>query len=295
MRTRRVAGDVVAHSKAQNVTDGNVPCGRNVLREPNPVFPIIGVRTAQVGGAAIAALLAMGAVLPPERMRPVVAAGGALVAGGLSAYFVATFTAALPLGAPVMTELPNGDAVALTFDDGPHPATTPRLLDLLAEHDAKATFFVVGESARRYPDLLRRIRDAGHGVGVHGLRHRAMVLESAAAIRRDLREAIRVIEQAAPGGLPVRLFRPPYGFKTWTLGREARRLGLQIVAWSLDGRDYDPLTAEALLARLRSRLRPGAIVLLHERPQTTRTLDALPGLLRHCAGRGWRCVALDGG
>ena len=262
--------------------------------EPNPVAQIIATRTAQVGGAALLALLAARAVLPRDRFRPLVPWGGLAVGGGLSAYFCATFHPRVPLGAPLVTRLLGtaGNAVALTFDDGPHPDTTPRILDLLREHGAKATFFVVGESVARYPELVRRVRAEGHGVGIHGLRHRTMVLQNARAIQADLREAARRIEAAAPGGAPVRLLRPPYGFRSWTLGRVATRLGLQLVAWSLDSRDYRPVTPAHLLERVKTRLAPRDIVLLHERPDAPHTLDALPALLRFCRARGWQCVAL---
>lgn len=265
--------------------------------QPNPVAQIIAVRSGQVGGTALATLagLAM-AGLPPARLAPLAAWGGLAVAGGLSAYFVATFTAGVPLGAPLLTRLPpaaqGSEAVALTFDDGPHPDTTPRLLDILAEQNARATFFVVGERASRYPEIVARIAREKHTLGVHGLRHQAMVLQSARQIACDLSEAVRRIEDAAGRPLPQRLLRPPFGFKTWTLGRTAVRLGWTLVAWSLDPRDYDSIPPEILAARVRERLAPRSIVLLHERPGVCATPAALPGLLHFVAARGWRCVAL---
>lgn len=265
--------------------------------EPDPVAGviarIIAVRGAQAGGAALLALLGLRAALPPARLRPLVLGGGAFVTAGLSAYFTATFVASVPLGTPIRTRLPDGaqSAVALTFDDGPHPDTTPRLLDILAAHDARATFFVLGEAASRHPDLVRRIRAGGHTLGIHGLRHRAMALQGAHAVESDLREARARIESA--GAPPLRLLRPPYGFKSVTLGRVAARLGLSLVAWSVDLHDYNPTAADALLARAKAHVRPGAIVLLHEGPHASATLDALPHLLRFCNERGWPCVELD--
>jgi peptidoglycan/xylan/chitin deacetylase (PgdA/CDA1 family) len=256
-----------------------------------------------VGGSALLALGVARAVLPPEAFRtaryPV---GGLAVAGRACRHtFVATFTARLPLGAPLRTRLPTSprfaDAIALTFDDGPHPETTPRLLDLLRGAPggpARATFFVIGERAARYSDLIRRIADEGHVIGVHGLRHRTMVLQSAQQIVDDLREAARRIKQAAGDrATGARLLRPPYGFKTATLCRTAARQGYALVAWSLDPRDYDPIMPTQIRARIAARLRPRDIVLLHERPGVTRTLDALPGVLHDIARRGWRCVPLE--
>jgi peptidoglycan/xylan/chitin deacetylase (PgdA/CDA1 family) len=262
---------------------------------PNPVAQIIAVRTAQVGGAAVASLAGLRLLLPPERFWPLVPWGGTVVAGGLSAYFVATFHARTRFpGTPLLVRLPReaGKAVALTFDDGPHPDTTPRLLDRLAEGGATATFFVVGERASAYPRLVRRIVEEGHALGVHGLRHRTMVLQSAREIERDLTEARRRIEDAAGAPLTARLLRPPYGFKTWALARTADHLGWSLVGWSLDPRDYDPASAEELAARTASCLVPGAIVLLHERPDSDTTPGALPGILQACRERGLTCLPL---
>ncbi len=264
--------------------------------EPNPVAEIIATRTLQVGVGALALQTALRCLLrDPDRARWA-SWGAAGVTVGLSGYFAATFSARVPLGgARLVTRLPRSagpGAVALTFDDGPHPDTTPRLLDILAAHQAKATFFLIGERASRHPDLARRITDEGHTVGVHGLRHRTMVLTSGPQLRRELREAVRRIEDATGQALPSpRLLRPPYGFKTVTLCRVAGREGFQIVAWNVDGRDYDDPPPNILTARLLSRLTPGAIVLLHERPRRPETLEAtLPVLLAEIRARGLRPV-----
>jgi len=267
--------------------------------DPNPVAQIIVTRTLQTSGAALLALAGLRAALPPERFRPLAGIGGLLVAGGLSAYFAATFSPRTPLGGvPLVCRLPveAGAVVALTFDDGPHPETTPRLLDVLAAHDAHATFFVVGENAARFPGLVRRIVAGGHAVGIHGLRHETMVLQSATRAAADLRAARHIIANAAGFADPaaaVRLFRPPYGFKTATLCRTAARLGLVTVAWSRDPRDYDLVSANEVRARLAARLRAGDIVLLHERPDALHTLNALPDVLKDAATRGLKSVALE--
>ncbi|MBC7807526.1 MAG: polysaccharide deacetylase family protein, partial [Akkermansiaceae bacterium] len=183
---------------------------------------------------------------------PLAVAGGVGVAGGLSAYFARTFSPrTIFSGCPLLTRLPRsgGNAVALTFDDGPHRDTTPRILDALAAADARATFFVVGERATQYPEIVRRIVREGHTIGIHGLQHRTMVLQSESEIERGLEEALMRIEQAAGEKLPrPLLLRPPYGFRTRTLARTAQRLGFVTVAWSLDPRDYDPTDTETLTA-----------------------------------------------
>jgi peptidoglycan-N-acetylglucosamine deacetylase len=242
----------------------------------------------------MAFLAGLGLTLPRPDFFAVIPWGGAIVAGGLSAYFVATFYARTTFGTPLVVRLPEaaGNAVALTFDDGPHPKTTPILLDALARAGAKATFFLVAERTRAYPELAKRIADEGHGIGVHGLRHRTMVLQSAKEIERDLAEAQQVIEEVAGKPLGVRLLRPPYGFKTLTLCRTVQRLGWTLISWSNDPRDYDPISADELTRRAANRLVPRDIVLLHERPETARTNDALPALLRIGQQRGLSFVSL---
>src|SRR6185436_18560345 len=106
----------------------------------------------------------------------------------------------------------RGDAtsngVALTFDDGPNPATTPRILELLAQAGVRATFFVLGEKAERHPEVLRAVVDGGHSVGVHGYRHdRLYAFKSPSAVESDIRRASQVIEREA--GVRAKWFRPP--------------------------------------------------------------------------------------
>jgi peptidoglycan/xylan/chitin deacetylase (PgdA/CDA1 family) len=257
---------------------------------------IIGVRTAQVGGVAGILLAGLAAVYPSSVVLHAAIVGGIAVTVGLSVYFARTFNPRTTFhGYPLLVRLrePCGNTVALTFDDGPHPDTTPRILDALAVASARATFFVVGERATQHPELVRRMVEEGHTVGVHGLRHRTMVLQSAREIERDLEEAVKRIEAAAGISLPrPLLLRPPYGFKTWTLARTAHRLGFAIVAWSLDPRDYDPTDIEALTAKVVARLGTGDIVLLHERPELPVAADVLPRLLDWCDGEQLSPVGL---
>jgi peptidoglycan/xylan/chitin deacetylase (PgdA/CDA1 family) len=271
--------------------------------EPNPVMQIIVTRTLQTVAITVPLLIGLRVVLSPDRFGLLLRAGGPLVTAALSAYFAAAFHARSPLfsllsgrGNGFISRLPAsaGNTVALTFDDGPHPRSTPYLLDILAQHNARATFFLVGERVSRCPEVVRRMADEGHAIGVHGLRHRTMVLQKPAQVRNDIQEAIRSIEEAAGAPLPFpRLLRPPYGFKTPLLGRMAARLGCRIIAWSLDPRDYDPISSDSLMARLAQKVSPGSIVLLHERPGESVTAQALPSLLKLCHDRGLECRPLS--
>ncbi|WP_258934112.1 polysaccharide deacetylase family protein [Nesterenkonia pannonica] len=103
-------------------------------------------------------------------------------------------------------------AVALTYDDGPHPEHTPRILDVLADHQASATFFVLTPAARAHPGILRRMLDEGHRIGLHGADHRSLLTMSTRAAVRAVAKAKDELEQLA--GAPVTLYRPPYGHHT---------------------------------------------------------------------------------
>lgn len=179
--------------------------------------------------------------------------------------------------------------VALTFDDGPHPDVTPRLIDLFARFDAKATHFVVGAAVRANPDLVAALRQAGHVVANHTDRHPSLVRLSRTERRAELRAC-----QDALGDDASPWMRPPYGHYDLACARDVRALGLRCVTWSAHVEDWRPASADALAERLRKALRPGAIVLLHEALFTTvdptaddrrPLLDALERVLSENAGR----------
>ena len=203
---------------------------------------------------------------------------------------------------PVVSRLATGEpVVALTFDDGPDPVVTPRILDVLAAHGARATFFVLGERAARHPDVIRRIARDGHTVATHTQHHRlGFHFGSAAYVHREIEDAIDVV-----AGILARrpaLFRPPQGLRTPCFASGWRRTrGLTCVTWSVRGLDSLPTTAAKIVARIVPRLAPGAIVTLHDGTGlgggTDRqpTVDALAAILAACVARGLRCVALRDG
>lgn len=168
--------------------------------------------------------------------------------------------------------------LALTYDDGPHPEHTPLILDTLAEHGVSATFFVLAEPSQQHPDVIRRIVADGHEVALHGADHRSMLgMGDREAIDSVLR-ARDVVESI--GGVPVRLFRPPYGHHTPGQAARARRAGLELVIWSSDGLDWIDDTAERIAQRAWRSVFPGGILLLHDDradPETLRDGEQLPG------------------
>jgi len=158
--------------------------------------------------------------------------------------------------------------VALTFDDGPDPVSTPHFLDLLAAHDVRATFFLLGRYAADEPRLLQRMVREGHELAVHGWTHRCVALVRPAALATQLRATRQVIEDHT--GRAPRWYRPPYGVLTPYAQRAAHDAGLETVLWSAWGRDWERrATPERVVATVRRDLRPGGTVLLHDSDRTS--------------------------
>jgi len=154
--------------------------------------------------------------------------------------------------------------VALTFDDGPDPATTPALLDLLAAHGVRATFFVVGERARRHPGLIDEIHSGGHELAVHGWSHVDFLRLSPGAAAREVEHTAALLRKLT-GRQPV-WFRPPYGALSGTALWASRRAGLRPVLWTAWARDWEAPEPTLIVRRLRDGGGPGGTVLLHDSP-----------------------------
>lgn len=172
-----------------------------------------------------------------------------------------------PLGT-IVAAAPREPLAALTFDDGPDPEWTPRLLDLLEAHGARGTFFLIGQAVARHPELVARMVAAGHAIGNHTWDHLSLPLLK----RRGRRAQIRWCGEALAPYLAAgeeKLFRPPYGHQSLGSQLDALALGYRIVTWSIVAEDWRADPAEALVGRVRRRLRPGAIVLFHDTLATT--------------------------
>ncbi len=203
---------------------------------------------------------------------------------------------------PSVTHLPAGTrGVALTFDDGPDPTFTPRVLELLDAYDAKATFFVVGERAAAHPELVRDIARRGHTLGSHSQTHAlsfhgAGVAHARAEVRAGMQSIARIT------GVRPRLFRPPQGVRTPFLRDALRGLApdeaVTCVTWTARGLDATSKSSDAIIARLAPHLREGAILVLHDGTglhgtnDRTPTLIALEHLLSAARSRGLPCVPL---
>lgn len=166
-----------------------------------------------------------------------------------------------------------GGFAALTFDDGPDPIWTPRMIDALHQAEARATFFVIAPLASKYPELIRTMLEAGHDVEFHCTEHIRHTHASREEIESDTREGLKMLRAL---GVEPRLWRPPWGvLAPWTL-EVASGFGLEIVTWTADTRDWRGDSAPEMLRRVEPLLGPGAVVLLH---------DALgPGALRTGCG-----------
>ena len=144
---------------------------------------------------------------------------------------------------------PKQNQIALTFDDGPNPAATPRLMEVLARHQVRATFFVIGDYVLREPSLAREMLAAGHTIGNHTMHHLWLPRHPSAKIRAELVGCNDALEQTL--GAPVKLFRAPHGAKRPAVMRIAKSLGMQTVQWNLMVGDWKDRTSAELLARIR--------------------------------------------
>ncbi len=165
-----------------------------------------------------------------------------------------------------LSGLAPGGHVALTFDDGPDPTSTPSFLRLLDELGVRATFFVLGRHLER--GLLREMVDRGHEIGVHGWDHRPVVLHRPYALLDGIARTRDLVVDAS--GASVQWYRPPYGLVTTTSWWAAGRAGLRTVLWSAWGRDWERrATPASVTSIVRAQLRPGGTVLLHDSDRTS--------------------------
>lgn len=202
-----------------------------------------------------------------------------------------------PLFGRVLARLPTRErTVALTFDDGPNPDATPRILDTLAEWGVTATFFVLGRHAERWPALVQRTAEEGHALGNHGFWHRKLHWRSPGYVRRDLALGTAAIRSAA--GVHPRWFRAPHGYRSPWVSRIARGFGQRTVGWTLGVRDSDRPGTALISGRVLRRVSPGTILLLHDGDgydpagDRMQTAKALPAILRGLRERGYGFATL---
>jgi len=180
--------------------------------------------------------------------------------------------------------------VALTFDDGPHPKNTPRLLDILKARNVKATFFVIGRSVDTYPHIARRIVAEGHEIGNHTYTHGKLTSMSDAKVREEIDKSRRAIGRAT--GVKARTMRPPYGA---LLQRQRemlhREYGFPTILWSVDPLDWQRPGVSVVRQRIVDGARPGGILLAHDLHSST--VDAMPSTIDALLKKGFKFVTVS--
>jgi peptidoglycan-N-acetylglucosamine deacetylase len=244
---------------------------------------------ALAGAAALLSSLAAAAGVPEApllRLALVLVAWAAL--GALIAF---SFTPGFDLPWRAIRRVPGVRRVAITFDDGPHPDTTPALLAVLRHARVRATFFLVGEAVDRWPELVRQIAADGHAVGNHTQRHRLLTFRTAAQIAEEVAACQRALARV---DVDARLFRPPHGFKPVGLHRVLRRHKLRLVAWQGSIRDTDAPGTTAIIERAVALADTGRILLLHDHPRCReQTVRAVPSIIERYRALGYAFVAID--
>lgn len=223
--------------------------------------------------------------------------GYAAVAGVAAVAAHGAFHRNSPIFGRALGRLPTNDrVVALTFDDGPNSVATPRILDTLEREGIRATFFLLGRHVDRWPDVARRVAEAGHQVGNHGYHHRKLHFRPPAYTWVDLGMGTQTIREAT--GVDATWFRAPHGFRSPWVSAVARELGQRTAGWTLGVWDSDRPGAEAIARRAVEGCRPGTILLLHDGDgydpdgDRTQTAEALPRIISGLKARGFRFVTL---
>jgi peptidoglycan/xylan/chitin deacetylase (PgdA/CDA1 family) len=161
------------------------------------------------------------------------------------------------------TGLPRGSRqIALTYDDGPNDPHTLRLLEVLAKHEVRATFFVIGRYAKQRPDIVREIVAAGHVVGNHTFTHPLLIFKSEEEIRQELSACRSALQDVI--GEPSNLFRPPFGGRRPAILRVVRELGMETVMWNVTGYDWNAPPAAVIERKVAKQIRGGDVILLHD-------------------------------
>ncbi|GGF78223.1 hypothetical protein GCM10007301_42760 [Azorhizobium oxalatiphilum] len=230
------------------------------------------------------------------------AATGQATAGGIAAAASPVF--APPVFGPQATpapEAPKGPAsyrsaevdgpyIAITFDDGPNPETTPKLLKMLEARGIKATFFMLGSNAVANPDVVRAVAAAGHEIGNHSWNHPQLPKLTEAAVDKQIEDTNAAIQNVI-GKKPIYL-RPPYGAMTPALQRHVeQKYGMSLIYWSVDPLDWKIRDAESIYNQITTHVRPGSIILAHDIHATT--VSAMPRVLDALIAKGYKFVTVS--
>jgi len=189
--------------------------------------------------------------------------------------------------------------VALTFDDGPSPKWTPEILDVLKAEQVKATFFMLGEHVEQYPEVARRVAAEGHEIGNHTYDHHTLIYYKTPELEKELRDAEAAIYKAT--GVTTKYFRPPKAWLTESEKKDIKRMGYEIILWSLNSKDWVTFDDRFIVKFILHYVQPGDILLFHDsggvfkpeggnRKETVKAVSRLIGKLRE---RGYRFVTIS--
>jgi peptidoglycan-N-acetylglucosamine deacetylase len=182
--------------------------------------------------------------------------------------------------------------IALTYDDGPHPIYTRRLLKVLNQFQVKATFFVIGHQVEQYPEIAQDVHQQGHELGNHSYSHRRLILTSRSAIRDEIAKTDRLIREL--GVQQAIHFRAPFGYKRVRLPLVLSQLKKKNVLWNLDPRDYRASSSESVVDYVLDQASPGAIVLLHDGGgDRALTAEATAQLIPRLQAQGYRFATVS--
>lgn len=182
--------------------------------------------------------------------------------------------------------------VALTFDDGPHPTETAKIIELLDSYGAKATFFVVGQNAELYPDALRMAAASGHEIANHTYSHLSLSKCSSDKIKSEISRAEDAIFSVS--GARPRLFRPPEGAISGSIISASREMGYDVVLWNINTRDWAHRGTEEIVGNIKKNIAPGSIILFHDYIGGERhTRDVLSVILPYLSSLGYKFVTVS--
>ena len=186
----------------------------------------------------------------------------------------------------------DGMQIAITFDDGPHPTLTPRILEILERYGVSATFFMVGRNVINYPDAARAVLAAGHEIGNHTFTHGRVAALNEATLAEEIGRCEDALEELCE--YRPHLFRPPEGALTEALMRCTETGDYRVVLWSLDTRDWENKNADEIVACVLQRIKPGDIILMHDYiGRKSKTPEALERLLPELLRRGFEPVTVS--
>lgn len=186
---------------------------------------------------------------------------------------------------------PETRKIALTFDDGPHPSYTYRILDILDRYGVKATFFMIGTNVEYYPEVAREVLRRGHEIGNHTYSHSRLTQMDGPTLREELRKSEVVMEQTL--GIRSKLFRPPEGVVSEAVRSCSDTGGYTVVLWSVDTRDWETKQVGAIADHVLREVSPGAIILMHDYTVHSQTPEALEVVLPKLLHLGYEPVTVS--